>query len=76
MQTNILAVPRWEKTSIGVEQPSNSHWQEGIGEGEEDVKISDYRVWADTAKCEERMCKGKTVSELIELYHSFVFIQV
>jgi hypothetical protein len=71
-----LTVPRWEKTSIGVGQPSTSRWQEGIGEGEEDVKISDYRIWADTAKDEERMCKGKTVSEMSEWYYSFMFVQV
>ena len=76
MQTNILTIPRWEETSIEVGQLSTGHWQDGMGEGEEYVKISDYRVWADPAKYEERMCKGKTVRELSELYHSFVFIQV
>jgi len=42
----------------------------------EHVKISDYTVWADTAKGEERMCKGKTVSELSEMYCAFMFIRV
>jgi hypothetical protein len=38
------------------------------------VKISDHRMWADTAKGEERICKGKTVSELSEVYYSFVYL--
>lgn len=40
------------------------------------MENSDYRVWADTAKHEERMCKGKAVSELSEFWYSFMFIQV
>ena len=58
MRKNILTDPLWEKTSIRVGQPST----EGIEAAEEDVKISDYRVWADTAEDGERMCKGKTLT--------------
>jgi hypothetical protein len=36
-----------------------------IGEGEEDVYISDYGVWNETVKDEEWICKQKSVSELI-----------
>jgi hypothetical protein len=35
------------KTRIGIGQPLVSHKQEGIAEGEQDVKISDYRVCND-----------------------------
>jgi hypothetical protein len=37
MLTNILTFPQWEKISVGVEQPTASHQQEGIGERQEDV---------------------------------------
>ena len=63
MRTNILTFPRWEKTSTGAGQPSAGHKQEGTG-GEEDVETGDCRVWSETAKGEERICEGKSVSEL------------
>jgi len=34
---NILTLPQWEKTSVGVGQPSPGHKHEVTGEGEEYV---------------------------------------
>ena len=46
--------------------------------GEEDVKISDCRVWTEAAKDEEQMCKKKNqqmnwVSEFGKDYYFFKF---
>jgi len=38
--------PQWEKTFRGVGRPSTS--QDGMGDGEKDVCICDYRVWTVT----------------------------
>jgi hypothetical protein len=46
--------PRWGITSREVEGPLTSHEREEIGDGEEDVQISDCRACTDTAKDEER----------------------
>jgi hypothetical protein len=66
--SDILTFPRWEKTCIGVEQPSTGHWQEGIGEREEGVWIGDCSVWTETAEGGERICEEKSVSELSLLH--------
>ena len=50
----------WQKTSIAVGQPSTGHKQKGIGEGEEDVQISDYRVWTETVKSKQQTYKEKS----------------
>ena len=49
--------PQWEKTFIGAGRLSNN--QEGIGDGEKDVCICDYRVWTATVKDVEQICKEK-----------------
>ena len=66
MRTDILTFPRWKKTCTGAGQPSTGRKQVGTGEEEEeeDVYISDYRVWTETGKGEEQICKEKSVSEL------------
>jgi hypothetical protein len=37
MHSKILTLPRRAKTSVGMEQPSTDHEEEGIGEEEEDA---------------------------------------
>ena len=37
VRKNILSFPQLEKISAGAGQPSTGHWQEGTGEGDEDV---------------------------------------
>ena len=49
-----LTFPRCEKTFRGAGQPSTKHKQEGVKGGCVD---SDYRVWTETAKHDERVCK-------------------
>jgi len=34
-------------------QSSSIHYEEGVRQKREDVKISDYRVWAENWKAEE-----------------------
>jgi hypothetical protein len=45
-------------------------------EREEDVYISDYRVWTETGKGEELICKEKSVNELIVLVYYYYCICV
>jgi hypothetical protein len=40
------------------QQPANNR------KGEEDVQISDYRMWTKSGKDEKCICKAKSVSEL------------
>lgn len=54
--------------SMGVGHPSTCHQQEGMGEEEDFVKISDYRVWTKTAKDEKTISKEKSVSELSDRF--------
>jgi len=45
----------------------------GTGEGEEDVWISDYKVWTETAKGEE--CNERSVRE-VGAYSCFIFVSL
>jgi len=48
--------------SMGVGHPSTCHQQERMGEEEDYVKISDYRVWTKTVKNEKIIYIKKSVS--------------
>lgn len=60
--TNILTFTRLEKISIGIRPSATSHKEEGKREAEEDMQISDCRVWTETANGEEGICNGRPVS--------------
>lgn len=60
--------------SLGVGHPSTCHQQDGIGEDEDYVKISDYRVWTKTAKNEKMIYKEISVSELSDRFYYIFFI--
>jgi len=49
------------KNIYRVGKASASHQQEGMGEGEEDVYISDYTACTETARDKEQMCREKSV---------------
>ena len=64
MRTNIFAFQTWKNTSVAAGQSSAGHQWEGVVQGKGYIQINDYRVWAERAKCEERICKEKSLTEL------------
>jgi len=66
MPTQMLTFPRQAEVSAGVGrvgrvyQPLTGR----TGQRQNDVNISDYRIWAATARDEKRIYTGKTVREL------------
>jgi len=55
--------------SLGVGHQSTCHQQDGMGEDEDYVKISDYRVWTKTAKNEKMIYEEISESELSDRFY-------